>query len=240
MDIGFRRLPHDARRTLWRALQPKKAAEFKALRRNTTNEYTLRSFDKYQCIFVHIPKAAGVSVLNSLFGNLGGGHKRLTDYQLIYDARTFDRYYKFTFVRNPWDRLYSAFNFLKSGGMNADDHDWAVQHLAEFDDFNDFVCQWLSIKNAYQGIHFIPQVEFLRNCKGIIDIDFIGRFENLENDLITISDSLGIKEVTISHKNKTRGIAESYVTAYSEEARRVAAEVYKTDIEVFGYQFGEP
>jgi hypothetical protein len=67
---------------------------------------------------VHVPKTAGVAISLALFGNLAGEHASIRDYQTIYPKSVFERYVRFTFVRNPWDRLLSAFSFLKSGGMN--------------------------------------------------------------------------------------------------------------------------
>lgn len=54
----------------------------------------------------------------TLFGNLGGAQLRIPHDQLIFSQREFEDYFKFTFVRNPWDRLLSAFLFLKKGGAN--------------------------------------------------------------------------------------------------------------------------
>ena len=37
---------------------------------NPGEYYSIKAFDYYECVFIHIPKAAGISVSKTLFGNL--------------------------------------------------------------------------------------------------------------------------------------------------------------------------
>ena len=68
-------LPHDARRRASSILNRDRFRTYQELRRvETPDGFSFAQFDAFRCIFVHIPKAAGVSVSKSLFGNLGGGH----------------------------------------------------------------------------------------------------------------------------------------------------------------------
>lgn len=165
--------------------------------------YSLNAFDYYKCIFVHIPKAAGVSVSTGLFGNYGGGHKTIREYQKIYPAKTFNKYFKFTFVRNPYDRVLSAYNFLKTGGMNEDDKAWADKYIIQNEPFDDFILNRLDETLMYSWYHFMPQVHFLMNDEGTINLDYIGRFENLEQDYVFIKNKIGLKGNNLTHKNKT-------------------------------------
>ena len=123
-------------------------------------DFSLKPYDDHHCIFIHITKTAGTSVAKSLFNYLPY-HYTAIDYRVIYGARTYDHYFKFAFVRNPWDRLYSAYRYFKAGGWNDDDKTWARQHLAPYDDFNRFVQQWLTADNIKKHIHFKPQCEFI-------------------------------------------------------------------------------
>ncbi|HSH75802.1 MAG TPA: sulfotransferase family 2 domain-containing protein, partial [Longimicrobiales bacterium] len=119
VDQVYWRVPQDVRRLTFRLLRRRSYRSLQRLRSEVTEDgYTLRSFDDRRCIFVHIPKCAGFSVARSLFGNLAGGHLTVRKYQMIYRRREFSEYFKFTFVRNPWDRVVSAFFFLKEGGVN--------------------------------------------------------------------------------------------------------------------------
>lgn len=170
---------------------------------NPGNFYSLNAFDYYKCIFVHIPKAAGISVSTGLFGNYGGGHRTIREYQKIYPAKTFNRYFKFTFVRNPYERVLSAYNFLKTGGMNDEDKAWADKYLIQNESFDDFILNRLDETLMYSWYHFMPQVHFLMNDEGAINIDYIGRFENLEQDYTFIKTKIGLKSNNLAHRNKT-------------------------------------
>ena len=81
----------------------------------------LSIFEEKKCIFFHIPKTAGISVSTALFGNVKWGHRNVAFYKSHFGEKFFNSLYKFSFVRNPYDRLYSAFTFLKNGGMNNQD-----------------------------------------------------------------------------------------------------------------------
>src|SRR5437868_3464466 len=111
-----------------------------------------------RCIFVHIPKSAGISIRHSLSLNLGS-HTTLARYRSLLPPRVFENCFKFTFVRNPWDRLVSAFLFLKKGGKG--NEKWARKHLSAYDDFEAFVRQWVTRKNIWSFAHFRPQFQFI-------------------------------------------------------------------------------
>ena len=196
-------------------------------------DFSLKPFDEHQCIFVHITKTAGTSISKSLFGYLPY-HYTATDYRVIYGRRTFNQYFKFAFVRNPWDRLYSAYRYLKAGGWNKKDQLWAKTNLATFDNFNSFVKQWLCNENIRNHIHFRPQYHFICDTKGRLLIDYLGYFETINNDFDKISKKLKI-DASIGRHNANPG--ESYREVYDDESRDIVARVYSTDIELFGYEF---
>jgi hypothetical protein len=198
--------------------------------------YTLASFDQYRCIFVHIPKCAGVSICRSLFGNNGAGHHSIATFQQVFDAPSFEHYFKFTFVRNPWDRLLSAWRFLRAGGFNDTDRRWARRHLSEFPDFGTFVRHWLTPENARSWVHFRPQTDFLRLDNGRPGVDFVGRYELIDTDFRQVCDQLGIN-APLSTLNVAPAPRRDYRTAYGSESRAIVANVYAQDIGELGYDF---
>lgn len=230
--------PYDTRQSLFRMLSPGAYKHFQEMRKfNTDKGRSLKAFDEHKCIFVHITKCAGISVAMSLFGNLGGGHLRTTHYQLIFSQREFEKYFKFTFVRNPWDRLASAFHFLKKGGTNKVDRQWSAQNLSRFPDFHSFVTNWVNRKNVNSWKHFVPQYKFV--CEPgsqIPKVDFVGYFECLHEDFAEIQRRLKDRS-NLQHLNKTEGAKKDYRDYYTEATRKIVEDVYQEDIRIFGYDF---
>lgn len=216
-----------------RMLFRRRYRHLKSLRREERRGYSLIPFDKHRCMFVHIPKAAGISVSRKLFGCLGGGHTPLVDYAHVFSADEFKDYFKFTFVRNPWDRLLSAYMFLRSGGLNGEDTQWAARHLAPYADFNDFVMGWVNENNIWTKLHFYPQSYFL-TLDGRLAVDFIGRFEHIDDDFAYIAARLGINS-RLEHLNSSG--ERNYRDYYSQESADVVARVYREDIALLAYRF---
>jgi hypothetical protein len=196
---------------------------------------SLVPFDTDRCIYVHIPKAAGISVKESLFGCRGGGHLPLRIYELIFSPLEFAEYFKFAFVRNPWDRVFSAFTYLKAGGGHAGDRKWADQHLNNYADFGSFVRQWLTPRNIYTEKHFIPQHEFI--ClRGQLVLDFVGYYESLTADFAKVCRRFH-RTAALTWRNRTPREGDGYRAHYTEDMRRIVADVYRKDIELLGYDF---
>lgn len=191
-------------------------------------------FDQHQALFIHIPKSAGRSVVRGLFDVKSVEHAPAEWYQQL-DPEKFQRYFKFTFVRNPWDRAVSAYTYLAKGGSAAseDDRHWAA-FVNQFDSFDDFVCQWMNPENVMRNALFTPQLVFLRDSFGQLNIDFVGRFEHLQHDFDSVARKLGVNS-ELPHLNQSRSA--SYHRFYTDRSRKIVADVYAQDIAEFNYQF---
>lgn len=229
-------LPYEFRRHMFRLRRPEIYQSWQAMRVGEDSDgYSFAPFDRYRCIFIHVPKCAGVSVSKSLFGGLAGGHRSIGRYQMIFRKREFDSYFKFAFVRNPWDRLVSAFLYLKGGGFNEVDRNWAAENLAAYADFDSFVRHWVTPRNIWSWVHFIPQTYFI--CiDGAPALDFVGRYENLSADFDFVKKQLGI-EARLSQANQNRPATNDFTTFYTDETRDIVADVYRDDIKTLGYRF---
>lgn len=233
-ELYHRVVPAPRRRDMYRALHPR---EFSALRTavfpSPKGTFALRRCDELHAIFVHTPKAAGTSIALSIFGELPY-HYQAADYIAIFGRETFNRYFTFSFVRNPWDRLYSAYTFLRQGGWDDRDRQWAACHLAHYTDFTDFVVNGLQRRTVREFMHFIPQYQFVCDRRGRLLVDYLGYFETIDADFLQICRHIGI-ERSLEHTN--RSTEKDYRTMYTPQTQAIVNDVYLRDVEYFGYRF---
>ena len=194
---------------------------------------------KYNCCFIHIPKSAGTVIRNVLKTNDREfkemfGHPTFSEIQTEYDL---SNYFKFTFIRNPWDRFVSTFFYLKKNDKNEKLLNEARKKVSDYS-FTSFVKKKLHLEktefNEFYFIHFRPQIHFLESLD---NIDFIGKLENIQEDFNIICDKIGIPHQELPHKNKTKH--KHYTEYYDEETKSIVAELFAKDIEYFGYEFGK-
>ncbi len=197
-----------------------------------TAVYSSIGFHYYRCIFFHIPKTAGVAISQSLFGSLGLGHINVGEAKQRFSGPEFNDYFKFTIVRNPYSRAYSAFYFLKNGGFTSRDEAWALENFAGIDDFQSFVHDWLTPDHCELMTHFLPQYRFV-TCldTGRIELDFIGRYERLDKDFMTIKKNIKNRQ-KLKVKNITPSRSPLVLTG---EMRDIIYDCYAKDFELFNY-----
>jgi hypothetical protein len=153
-------------------------------------------------------------------------------------VQDFQRYFKFTFVRNPWDRFISAYTFLKAGGSNDKDNAWAEQNLRQYPDVNAFIKAWVNPQNVRSWIHFRPQYEFIYHPNGQLLVDFVGKYENLAEDFRLVQDRIGT-DLELVHINLTAHRKRDYSSYFTAETAEIIGRVYARDIELFGYHYDD-
>lgn len=226
----------------------------------------------FNCIFVHIPKAAGRSVemffLEKLDldrdidadreqllivdnndpakGTEKLSHLSATEYVQCghISQQEFSSFYKFSFVRNPWARLVSEYRY---------------RNFLSHKSFKDFVMNKLpppGRDDKYR--HVMPQTEMLYDKNGSLLVDFVGKFETLQQDFDKVCQHLGFEDSRLSHVNssdkKSREIKRkarnflyhngesnlrNYVDFYDSESREIVTDMYRADIENFAYSFAD-
>jgi len=192
----------------------------------------------HKFVFVHIPKSAGTSIC-SFFINCGAykhtghyyqTHESVKDLEIT-NSDEMNKYFTFSFVRNPFRRLVSYYNFKKN-----------TKYFPKEISFKE-MCKKI-YKKERTGIrdrnflnHTRGCCDYLKNENGEININFIGNAENLQEDFNTICDKIGIPHQKLPHKNKSKH--RHYTEYYDDETKEIVAEKYAKDIEQFGYKFGE-
>ncbi len=233
MKALYYRTPQRFRRNLYRIISPR---SFHRLQRERSEGGKYKPFDERRAIFVHIPKCAGTAVCRTLFGQDKVTHRSVAKYQLIFSPEEFNSYFKFTVVRNPWDRLVSAYHFMKGGGGTSGDQKWAEKYLLPYANFDTFVTQALRLPEVQSRHYFRPQYSYI--ClPGSTQplVDYIGRVENLQQALDHICSQLGMDQHQIQRVNTSqRGNYQEY---FNSDTRDIASQVYAEDLQLFGYEY---
>jgi len=196
------------------------------------NYYDLDGFYHRKAIFIHIPKTGGVSISKSIFHSLGGGHATYLDYTNTFTSEEMEEFFVFTFVRHPISRFLSAVNFLYGGGMDIEDLEWSEKYLVPYENINTFVLQELR-NHIDSKFHFKTQSSYLYNIDGVIDIDFIGKHENLLSDFEIIKQRLNLKS-KLGHHNKSKSNIFSQ-NQLNKKSIAILEEIYEADFQLLNY-----
>lgn len=198
--------------------------------------YTLRDFKSTKCVFIHVPRAAGTSICHALFGHSAGGHRTAREYTRIFGEK-FSSYYRFSFVRNPYARLVSAYEYLKRGGHPAwpKNRIFGNEVIGAYENFQSFVMEWLRPEKTQWPLpHFYPQTHFLL-LDDQLAVDFLGHVETIEEDFAAVCRHLD-EDADLPTMNTTPVDCPPLKAYYDSDAviQRVQ-EVYQSDFERFGY-----
>ena len=200
---------------------------------------------KHKASFIHIPKTGGSTISSVLSQNsfkclperikehkcnVLNPHEWTIQHSRMHELDIrYQNFFCFTFVRNPWDLMVSAYNWWTQNAKLKSRKDYG--QLLKTKGFKSFVKTNASYIN--ECYHRNGGQSYWFNDK----IDFIGRFENLQQDFNNVCDKIGIPKQQLPHANKSKH--KHYTEYYDDETRQIVAEKYAKDIEYFGYKFGE-
>ncbi len=211
-----------------------------------------------RCVFVHIPKCAGQSIEMFFLARVGLDWERraplllrwndtpalgpprlahLKAHQYVENRwmtqAQFDEYFKFAFVRDPWDRVASFYRYLG--------YDWRCS-------FPRFVRTHLPRQIEKKNYFLCPQSEFVLDRNGRLLVDFVGRFETLQQDFAAACRHLGISDPVLPHVNDsrrpTRGLMRRfkrrprpYHEMYDSRTAAIVGALYESDVDTFKYSY---
>lgn len=201
----------------------------------------------HKFIFVAIPKTGTHSVRQALRRHMGDadieqvrlfgekkfpipelaklqhGHISLQQLRPFIDAEKFETFFKFAFVRNPFDRFVSYCAFMtREGGEFSRNPTAVMRHV-------------LFTLRPFQHILFQPQSSFVTSPDGDLLADDIGRVEDMQGSFDRICDRIGIPREELEKSNVSkRGDYRQY---YDAQLRDSIAKLYARDLELFGYDF---
>ena len=217
----------------------------------------LISYEEPKFIFIHIQKTGGVSISNLLRQYIptttpGRGLRHISARRALKQVENPDDYFKFAFVRNPWDRLVSWYTMIDEARKGVADgtaepmtrrlikknnlFKYVLRCGPTFDEFvkNCTEKQWMG--NGYYSFTF-NQLRYLTDKNGEVLVNYIGRFENLAQDISHVFDKLGLEASQLELPHENRSAHSHYSEMYTPETREIVRKRFRRDIEFFGYEF---
>lgn len=180
-------------------------------------------------VFIHINKTGGTS-MGSALGLPVKQHLTAREVIRIIGAASWQRAYRFSIVRNPWDKVVSHYKYRVMTNQNAMSDvpipfaDWVAatygpdKRLPYYDN----------------PVMFQPQVDWLSDLEGKVDMNLIGRFEDLPAAYRQIAKRLGLR-TTLPHLNRTE--PSDYRSFYDDRTAETVSDWFRKDIGAFGYRF---
>jgi chondroitin 4-sulfotransferase 11 len=196
-------------------------------------------------IFVHVQKTGGNAVRSALGMAVDDVHKHFFARELrdIYGTAAWGSRFKFAFVRNPWDRLVSWWSMIDNGRDFIDPSQppnsffgYVLERAHNFEEFILRCTDEITDPDGRKHI-FRNQIDYLVDENGTIIVDFIGRFERLQECFDEVCRRLGRTPVELPRINDSRHAA--YTEYYTPAMAETVARHYARDIETFGYRFGQ-
>ena len=153
---------------------------------------------------------------------LGHGHVSLRQLRASTDEDIWARYFKFAIVRNPYDRYVSACAMLNKRNPRYAGNEQAFMKRA------------LAVPRFRQRVLVRPQTEMLVDVSGGLGLDFVGRFETLQESFDEACRQIGIAPARLGAINATEHRA--FETYYDDELCAMVTDFYRRDFDMLGYQ----
>jgi hypothetical protein len=156
------------------------------------------------------------------FNDRKNGHFSVQEIRPHLSDEIWNTYYKFCFVRNPFDRFVSTCFFNNPQIKNNPEMASAFLKLIAKKE----------LKN--KSLFYRPQQHYLIDRNGDIAINFIGKLENMQADYELICEKIKIPMRTLDQLNTS--MHENYATYYDEELEQLVVELYLEDFQKFNYK----
>jgi len=170
-------------------------------------------------LFIHIPRTGGTS-MHAFLPISTDGHSNLKFYYDKYG--NLDDYFKFAFVRNPYDRVASGVAlYLNLGGITKNDKE-------KRDKINDYIA---FNHNRFNEHSITKTQKSFVELYGNAAMDFIGKFENLKEDWAKVSEKIGVNP-KLPCLNASGSEWEGVL---DQKSRHIIKENHRVDFETFDY-----
>lgn len=200
-----------------------------------------RIHHELKTIFVHIPKAAGSSITKAL-RQLNKERNRKKSPKIAKHAKAFEikyllgedvweEYFKFAFVRNPWDLMVSSYKWWRQKAQILPGHKKTSDKIRKMS-FEEF------IKSKY-GSYMINErygnfFDWLTDDNKII-VDYVGKVETINQDWQKICEINNFRKIKIPHVNKSQ--RDNYQKYYNRDTKKIIEKRFIKSIRKFNYYF---
>jgi len=204
---------------------------------------------QHNFIFFHLYKCGGNSIRKELEKNCGKGkelqgvHSLPKDLEKHFQAHSnqkrFDSMYKFTFVRNPFSFLLSTFHYANNSKIHYMHNDVQGMDMLQFTQYYLKVCEsHKDLKIRPFGSNQVTQLyQYIINKDKKVIVDFVGKLENMQEDMNKVCTHLKIPIRPIMKANVSSTNTRPYRESYSKEARKFVEKHFEKDLNYFDYEF---
>lgn len=195
---------------------------------------------EHKILFVHIQKTGGMSV-SRVLKKAGQAQDFLFRHDFAIRSKEvlgedrWKEYFKFCFVRNPWDRLLSWYRMIMRYGPRERLWRTVFENASSFEEFLIYCTDVIEERPGEKKSFAFNQLDYITDADGRLMVDFVGRYENLEEDFKRILKTAGLSPARLPHENRSRH--SHYSRYYTERTKEIVAERFRRDIEAFGYTF---
>jgi hypothetical protein len=199
-------------------------------------------------LFIHIQKTGGSSIARMLRRDIPdattylGTHDHASWAKEALGSR-YDEFFKFAFVRNPWDRLVSWYSMIRQESKGQPRAElnllwkYVLDNSSSFDDFLLNCTETIDDEDGKKSVLY-AQLDYISDESGALIVDFVGRYEDFARDLRHVLRRVDLSDAEIPHENRSRHV--HYSAYYTPRTRDIVAERYEKDIKAFGYTFETP
>jgi hypothetical protein len=204
--------------------------------------------DNHKFIFFHLYKCGGMSLRKYIndnttgFEEIHGGHSLPIDmkHQLEHDGfpDKFDEYFKFSFVRNPFDWMVSILFYAKKYSDHFMYDDVQQMNIEQFIPYYmDFRKKNILQKTEMFGRNRIVTIYDYLFYEDKLMVDFVGRVENMKDDLKYISEKIGIESGVMPFENVNPNREKDYRQYYNHASKKMIEDNFRRELDYFNYTF---
>jgi hypothetical protein len=216
---------------------------------------------KNKFIFIHVPKTGGTSIVRALYPYLDmsqdvvmGGHPDHEDKKDVQRIKSgeihkhstsqeiknfvgeemWDDYFIFSFVRNPYDRIVSTYEWWKQTKWPGDQR--KKKEISDMS-FKEYTMSDYMGHAMLDYLSYVKRKKYHSDYARVMDIDFLGRLEDPWASFAYICGVLNLPKLELGNYNKSLKKVNPYESYYDEESVSNVENKFREDIKYFNYHF---